>query len=123
MINFMQNPTKVRILTLDGISLGRKKSKIRLVLKDRTKGLVLILTNIFYFFHSPSTLVSLDVFNNAQIYHHNKDQILYNPKTQKTFLFAKRYKTSFFLYPFNLLMANMNILKNHDIYKKERYIN
>ena len=89
MINFMENPRKVRRLTLDGISLSREKVKIRLALKNKTEGIVVILTNVFYFSYSPSNLVSLGLLNNVKIYYHNKDQILYNLKTQKTLAFVE----------------------------------
>lgn len=81
MIDFMENSTKVGRSTLDSISSARKKVKIRLVLRDRIKGLVLILTNIFYFLNSLSNFVSLGFLNNVGIYHPNKDQTFDNFKT------------------------------------------
>lgn len=119
MINFTENTTKVRRLTLDSISSGRRKIKIRLVLKDRTEELILILINIFYLLSSPSNLVSLSFLNNAKIYHHNKDQILYDLEIWKTLTFAKWYKTNILLHSFNLLLATINLLKNSKFYKKE----
>lgn len=89
MINFTENPTKVGGSTLDDISSGREKVKIRLTLKDRIKKLVLTLTNIFYFPHSSSNLISLELLNDVGIYHHNEDQILYNLEMQKTLVFAE----------------------------------
>lgn len=76
----MENLTKVERLSLDSILLSRKKVKIRCVLKDKTKGLVLILTNVFYFFNNLLKLISLGFLNSARIYYHNKDQILDNLK-------------------------------------------
>lgn len=119
MIDFTENPTKVRKSILDSILLDRKKVKIRLALKDRIEELVLILTNIFYFFNSPSNLVSQSFLNNARIYYHNKNQTLYNFEILKTFAFTKRYKTSFFLYLLNLSAAAINLLNNSKIYKEK----
>lgn len=119
MINFTKNPTKIERSTLYGISLGREKIKIRLALKNRTEGLILPLTNVFYLPNSLSNHVSLGLLNNAEIYHHNRDQILYNLEIQKTLAFAKQYKTSFFLHPLNQSAIDVNLLKNSEIYKEE----
>lgn len=73
MVNFEKNLTNIGGLILDGISLGRKRVKIRLILKDSIKGLVLILINVFYLFHSLLNLISLDLLNNVGIFYHNKD--------------------------------------------------
>lgn len=78
MTNFIENPTKVRGLTLDAISPNRKKVKIRLVMKDRIERLVFTLINIFYLPSSPSNLINLGLQNNVGIYHHKKDKILYD---------------------------------------------
>lgn len=72
MINFTKNLTKARALTLNNISLSREKIKIRLTLKDITKELVVILTNIFYFSNNLSKFVSLDLLNDIRIYYHNE---------------------------------------------------
>ncbi len=122
MIDFIKNPIKIRGLTSNGILLGRRKVKIRFTLKDRIEGLVFILINIIYLLNSLSNLISLGFLNNAGIYYHNKDQILYNIEIQKTFTFAKQYKTSFFLYLLNLLAIAINLLKNSKIYKKKHQI-
>lgn len=86
----MKNPTKVGRSTSDSISPGRGKGKIRLILKDEIEGLVLTLTNAFYFSKSLSNLVSIALLNDAGIYHYNKDQTLYNLKIQKTLAFTKQ---------------------------------
>ena len=78
MIDFTENPTKVGGSTSDGISPSRRKVKIRLVLKDRTEKLGLILISVFYLPNSLSNLVGLGFLNNAGIYYHNKDQTFYN---------------------------------------------
>lgn len=118
MTDFIENPTKVRGSTSDGITPGRKKVKIKLALKDGTKGLILTLTNIFYFPNSPFNLVSLGLLNNADIYHHNEEKMLYNLKSRKTFAFAKRYRINFFLHLLNLFAAAINLLRNNEVYKK-----
>lgn len=119
-IGFMENSIQVKRLTSDGISAGRGKVKIRFILKYRTEDLVFTMTNIFYFLNSLSNSISLGFLNDAEIYYYNKDQILYNFKTQKTFVFTKQYKTSFFLHLFNLLVIVVNLLKNSEVYKKRR---
>lgn len=73
MIDFEENFIKVEGSISDNILPGRRKIKIRLVLKDSTQWLVLTLINIFYFFNSPSNLISLDLLNNAGIFYHNED--------------------------------------------------
>lgn len=120
MIDFTKNSTKVGGPTSDNIPPGKEKVKIKLVLKDRIEELVLTLINIFYFSHSPSNLVSLNLLNDAEIYHYNKDQILYKLKIEKTLAFAKQYKTSFFLHPRNLSAAAVNLLKNNRVYNGEK---
>ena len=119
MIDFTENPIKVKRLISDGISLGRKKVKIKLVIKDWIEGLILILTNVFYFSNSPFNLVRLDFLNDTGIYHHNEDQILYNLKIQKIIAFTKQYNISFLLHLFNWLAVAVNLLKNIKIYKKD----
>ncbi len=119
MIDFTENPTKVGGSTSDGISPGKGKVKIRLALRDGIEGLVLTLTNVFYLPNSPSNLVSLGLLDDAGIYHHNKDQTLYNLETRKTLAFAERYKTSFLLHLLNLSAAAVNHLKNSEIYEEE----
>lgn len=78
MTDFTENPTKVGRSTSDGILLARGKVRIRLALKDGTAGIKLTLTNVFYLPNSPCNLVRLGLLNDAGIYHHNKDQALYN---------------------------------------------
>lgn len=78
MTYFKGNPIKVRRLIPESISSSRRRVKIRLVLKDGIEKLVLILTNIFYLFHSLSNLVSLGLLNDTEIFYHNKDQTLYD---------------------------------------------
>lgn len=67
--------------TIDRVSPGKGKIKIQLAKKDGSKSLVLTLTNIFYLSTSPSNLLSLDLLNNAEIYHYNENQIFCNQST------------------------------------------
>lgn len=90
MIDFTKYIIKIRRLTLDNILLGKKKIKIKLIIRDKIEKLVLILTNVFYLINSSSNIVSLDFLNNIIIHHYNKDQnLIYNLKIQRTFAFAK----------------------------------
>lgn len=67
MIDFIENSTKIGRSNLDGISLGKKKVKIRLALKNEIEGQVFIWINIFYLPNSSFYFVSLDLLNNAGI--------------------------------------------------------
>lgn len=80
-INFTANPTKIGGLTSDGISPDRGKIKISLALRNGIEGLVLIVTNVFYFFNSLSNFINLGLLNHTEIYYYNKDQISYNLET------------------------------------------
>lgn len=74
----------------NGISPGRIKIKIQLVMNDSSEDLVLTLRNVFYLSNSPSNLVNIGLLNNTGIYHRNKEQTLYAQSTQKTLTFAKK---------------------------------
>lgn len=73
MTDFEENLTKVGKSILDGISPYRRRVKIRLILKNGPKELVLTLINVFYLSYRSSNLVSLGLLNNTGIFHHNKD--------------------------------------------------
>lgn len=81
MTEYMKKPIKVGGCITNGISLGRRKIKIQLTKKDGSEDLILTLTNVFYLSNSLSNLVSLDLLNDAKIYHHNKNQTLYDQST------------------------------------------
>ncbi len=114
---YIEKPTRVGGSTANGVSLGRRKVKIRLAKKDGSKSLVLTLTNVFYLPNSPSNLISLGLLNDTGIYHHNKDQTLFDQSSKKILTFAKRYKTSFLLHLLNLSSAAVNLLREHEVYK------
>lgn len=76
-IKYTEKLIKVGRSMADKVSPNRKKVKIRLV-KNNSESLVLTLINIFYLLNSSSNLISLSLFNDAKIYHYNKDQTLYD---------------------------------------------
>lgn len=118
MTEYTEKPTSVEVSTANGVSPGKRTAKIGLAKQDGSESLVLNLTIVFYLTNNHSNLVSLGFFNDAGIYHHNKDQIFYDQNTQKSFTFAKRYKTSFLLYPPNLFAIAVNFLREHKIYNE-----
>ena len=63
--------------TLDGISLGKGKIRLKLVFKDNSENLILNLQNVFYLPNSPCNLLSLGFLNNSDIYHENKNETFY----------------------------------------------
>lgn len=77
MTDFTENLIKVRGSISDKILPRKRKVKIRLVLKDGSKGIKLTLTNISYFSNNPPNLVNLGLLNTVKIYYHNKNQIFY----------------------------------------------
>lgn len=95
MINFTENLTKVKGLTLDSILPSKGKVKIRLALKN-------------------------EFLNNTGIYYQSKNQILYKLKILKTLIFAKQYKISFFIHFLNLSVVTINFLKNNMVYKSKK---
>lgn len=103
--------------TVDRVSTGRGKIKIRVAKKDGSEVLLLILTNVLYLPNSPSNLISLGLLNNPGIYHHNEDRTLYNQSSKKILAFAKKYKTSFLLHPLNLSSAAVKLLREYEVYK------
>lgn len=117
MFKYIKIFTRIREFIVDGVLLSRRKVRIRLTKKNILENLVLTLTNIFYLLNNLSNFINLSFFNNAEIYYHNKDQILYNQNTQKTFTFSKRYKTSFFLYLFYIFSVIVNLFINNKVYK------
>lgn len=119
MINFTENLTKVGASTSDGISSDRRKVKIRLTLRDRIEDLVLTSTNVFYLLNSLFNIFSPSFLSNIEIYYLDKDEILCDLKTPKTFAFAEQYKTNFYLHLLNLLAAGVNLLQKSKVYKKK----
>ena len=77
MTDFTENLIKVRGSISDKILSRKGKIKIRLVLKDGSKGIKLILTNLSYFSNNSPNLINLGLLNTVKIYYHNKNQIIY----------------------------------------------
>lgn len=70
---YTKKPRRVKRFIADKISFDRKKIKIRLAKKNGSKNLILTLINVFYLPNSQLNLVSLNLFNNAGIYHYNEN--------------------------------------------------
>ena len=62
--------------TSDGISLGKRKIRLRVALKDGFEGLILNLQNVFYLPNSSCNLLSLGLLNNSDIYYDNENETL-----------------------------------------------
>ena len=88
-------------------------------MKDGTEKMKLTYNNLFYLLNRLSNFLSLKLLNNFEIYHNNKDQILYNFYNVKTLVCAKRYGTSFLLYYLNLSAIAINLLKSEKVYKDD----
>lgn len=88
MTNFIKHYMKVESLTLNSIFLECKIVKIKLVIKNSSKKFILNHWNIFYLSNNPSNLVNLGFLNNIRIYYNNKNQLLYNKTSCKSFIFT-----------------------------------
>lgn len=60
----------------------------------------------------------LSLLYDVRIYHHNKEQKLYNQSPHKTLPFAENYKNNFLLHVLNLSSVGVNLLTEHDVYKR-----
>lgn len=95
--------------------------KFRLAREYGNEGLILNLRNVFYLPKSPSNLVSLGLLNDAGIYYDNENKSLYNKVSRKPLAFAQRRKTSFLIYPLNLSVSAINLLRtNSNVYDDTR---
>lgn len=83
MIEYHTHLTRIGGSISDGVSSGRGKIQLKLALKDRSKGLILNLHNVFYLPNSPCNLLSLGLFNNSGIYHDNKNKTFYKIYTRQ----------------------------------------
>ena len=88
LIEYLARPTKVVGSTSDGILQGYGTVKIRLVKKDGSKKVILNFQNVFYLLNSLLNLISLGLLNDTNIYHVNKNQILYDKISQKPLAFT-----------------------------------
>lgn len=97
MTNYQELLIRIKGSTLNDISLGREKVKLRLSLKDRSEGLVLNLLETFYLPNSSYNLVSLARLNNSGIFHNNEDENLYHIKTHQILAQAPWWNNSYLL--------------------------
>lgn len=51
--------------------------------------MILNLSNIYNLLYSPCNMISLNYFNNHDMYQNNKNQILYYIKTRKTLVYIE----------------------------------
>lgn len=111
MTDFIEKPIRVRGSTADGMSPGRGIVRIRLILKDRSKGVILNLRDIYYLSNNPSNLINLRLLNNANILYDNERHNFYNKVSKKPLAFAEQWEQSFLLYPLNLSVSATKLLK------------
>lgn len=90
MTEYQELPTRIGGSTSDGLSPSRGRIRLRLALKDRSKGLVLNLCNVYYLPNSPCNLVSLGLLNDSGIFHDNENETLYQIKSKQTLAQAQR---------------------------------
>ena len=72
-------------LTSKRIFPRREKVHLYLSQKDGSKGVILNLSDFYFFFHSLYNLVNFCRLNNQNIYHDNEKEILYHIKIRKIF--------------------------------------
>ena len=67
----------------DRILPDQGKIRLRLALKNGSKGLILNFSNVFYLFNSPCNLLSLGLLNNSGIYCDNNNETLFEIHTRQ----------------------------------------
>ena len=82
MTEYWELPTWIGGSISNGDSLGRKKIRLCLSLKDGLEGLVLNLYNVFYLPNSPCNLVSLGLLNDNDIFHDNENKTMYQTRSK-----------------------------------------
>lgn len=105
------HPTRIGGSTSNRISPDRKKIRFRLALKDRSKGLILNLHNVFYLPNSPCNLLSLGLLNNSSIYHDNENKTFYKIHTRQVLAQAEWWRNSYLLKLLNLSDGTVNLLR------------
>lgn len=98
----------------NGISPSRGRVRLRLGLKDDSKGLIIKLRNVYYLFNSPCNMVSLSLLNDSEIYHNNKRKTLYHVDLKRVLAQVQRWRNSYLLKPLNLSDAAIHLLKIND---------
>ena len=110
--------TRIGGSTLDGISPGRGKIRLRLALKNGSEGLILNLSNMFYLPNSPYNLLSLGLLNNSGIYHDNENKTFYKIHTRQLLAQAQYWRNSYLVKPLNFFDRAVNFLRvNNAIYQ------
>lgn len=98
----------------DGVSSRRRKIWLRFGFKDSSERSRLNLQNLYYLPKSPCNLISFGLLNDSDIYHDNKNEMLYEVNTRQTLAHAQRQKNSYLLKPLNLSDGAVNILRVDD---------
>lgn len=88
MTDFAERLIRIRKSILGGVSPSWRIVQIRLVLENRTEEIILNHYNVYYLSNNLSNLISLSLFNNADIHYNNKQQALYDKTSQKSFAFT-----------------------------------
>lgn len=118
MTNFIERPTRVGRSTLDRILPRQRTVWIRLALENGMKEIILNFWNLYYLSNGPSNLISLNLFNNADICYNNEQQALYNKASPRPLAFTQQWKQNFFLHLLNLSISTANLLKTEsNLYK------
>lgn len=81
LIIYTKKSIKVRTSIADKVLFSKRKIKIKNTKKNSLESLVIILIYVFYLQSSLSKYIILGLLNNIEIYHHNKDYILYDQNT------------------------------------------
>lgn len=122
MTEYHDQPTSVGDSTLEGISPGQGKVRLRFSQKDGSEGFIPNLFNFYYLPHSSCNLASLDRLNSHDIYHDNENETLYHVKTRKILAHAERWKNSYFLTLLNLSDSATQLCKSDhgDVYQSPK---
>ncbi len=83
MTEYRTHPIRISRSISDRISLDREKIRLRLALKDKSKGLIFNLYNVFYLSNSPCNPLNFGLLNNSGIYHDTKNKTLYEIHTRQ----------------------------------------
>lgn len=114
MTKYYDKPTQIGGSIADGVSPGREKVCLCLSLKNSRERVVLNLNDMLFLLISPSNLISLSFLNIYRIFYDNENKTLYNKKMKETLTYAKKWKTSFLLYPLNLSVSTTYLKQNDD---------
>lgn len=76
----------------DGLLPGRRKIRLQLGLKNKTKGFILNQGNVKYFLSNLCNLISFKLLNNSKIFYNNKNKTLYQFENKKNLSLNKKMK-------------------------------